>query len=303
MKNLEINKEETIALKLIYEEIFKKINNQYIDVFLCGGAKTKHGNHIRDMVRSNVEEVKNIRVLYPEDLFAEILNTDKESNLLSLEKFLANNSDIICIICESPGSLVELGAFVNNEETFSKVVAVIEKKYTRDKSFIMQGPIKMICKNNKDNVIYYNKNEVEQLSDDIKKVCSKRYRITSKAVKTKPLNTIIGIYNFIPLLLYFYKNLEFSDLSRYLNYIITLDKLDKKLIDIMINSSLKLLFKDKYIVKQKIDEKNKYLLTDKGYKNINHILENLQIKDKTRLYDRVRFGIIYEKYYKKPRLA
>ena len=58
----------------------------------------------------------------------EILNKDKESDLLSLEKFLADNCDIICIICESAGSLVELGAFTNNDATVGKVIAVIEEK-------------------------------------------------------------------------------------------------------------------------------------------------------------------------------
>lgn len=41
----------------------------------------------------------------------------KKYDLLTLEKFLASNSDIILIVCESPGSFTELGAFVNNSET------------------------------------------------------------------------------------------------------------------------------------------------------------------------------------------
>ena len=47
---------------------------------------------------------------------------------LVMSNFLANNSHIISIICESAGSLVELGAFTNNEYTVNKVIAAVDKK-------------------------------------------------------------------------------------------------------------------------------------------------------------------------------
>ena len=54
---------------------------------------------------------KPLKIFYPEDLLIEILNKTKDADLLSYEQFLASNSHVIVIICESAGSLVELGAF------------------------------------------------------------------------------------------------------------------------------------------------------------------------------------------------
>lgn len=54
-----------------------------------------------------------------------------------------NNSHVICIICESAVSLVELEAFTNNNYTVNKVIAAVEKKREKDKSFNMLGPIKL----------------------------------------------------------------------------------------------------------------------------------------------------------------
>lgn len=41
----------------------------------------------------------------------------KKYDLFTLENFLAENSDLIMIVCESPGSFTELGAFTSNEKT------------------------------------------------------------------------------------------------------------------------------------------------------------------------------------------
>ena len=69
-------------------------------------------------------------------MLIEVLNETKDADLLSYEQFLANNSHMIVIVCESAGSLVELGAFTNNEYTVDKVIASVDKKRTKDKSFI-----------------------------------------------------------------------------------------------------------------------------------------------------------------------
>ena len=144
------------SLQKIYTKIFCRIEEQYIIVFLCGGASTKLKKSLRDRMRVLLEKDKGryfwklpIKVFYPEDLLIDFLNKTKNADLLSYEQFLANNSHIIAIICESAGSLVELGAFTNNEYTVNKVIAAVDKKRTKDKSFIMLGPIKFLRKKNK----------------------------------------------------------------------------------------------------------------------------------------------------------
>ena len=85
----------------IYNEIFCNIQHGNIDLFLCGAASTKEKTSYRDIIRGKLEDNANLSILYPEDMFMEMLNR-KKYDLLTLEKFLASNSDIILIVCESP---------------------------------------------------------------------------------------------------------------------------------------------------------------------------------------------------------
>ena len=132
----------------IYQDIFTKIEHVNVDLFLCGGASGKTWTSARDQIKADLIKNPQLSILYPEDLFMEILSR-KKYDLLTLEKFLANNSDVILIVCESPGSFTELGAFVNNAETVEKVVVLIKTKYKNAKSFIMQGPVEYVKARNK----------------------------------------------------------------------------------------------------------------------------------------------------------
>ncbi len=147
---IEIDSFKSSVIKEIHDKVYLKVRKETVDVFLCGGADKK--KHIRDEVRNNLIKNNKIRVLYPEDLFLDILARNKSSDLLSLENFLADNSDYICIICESPGSFVELGAFTNHPNIREKLIAVVNLEFKRARSFIMLGPIKMIQKMGKDRV-------------------------------------------------------------------------------------------------------------------------------------------------------
>ena len=82
----------------IYEKIFSNIQQGNIDVFLCGRATDSEKPSYRDKIRDILKDDKSISILYPEDLFTEMLNK-KKYDLLTLEKFLANNSDLIVIVC------------------------------------------------------------------------------------------------------------------------------------------------------------------------------------------------------------
>lgn len=284
----------------IHDDIYKKINQNYIDVFLCGGVSSSRNISVRDIIRKELEKKKGIRILYPEELFMEILNKDKESDLLSLEKFLADNCDIICIICESAGSLVELGAFTNNDATVGKVIAVIEEKRKKDKSFIMLGPIKVIERINNRNVFFYNKNKVEDLSNELsREIKLRRFRgvIKIETEQNKPLNTILGLYYILPLMLYFFKSLEYIELTNYLKYLFKIKGYDDSDFEWLFRSSLKLLYKDRYIYKTTVKEKTFYSLTQKGYNNIYNVLYSIDINNRTLLYDSIRLGIIKSAYY------
>ena len=131
-----------LVIDKIYNQVFLHSIDKSIFVFLCGGIGE---NCIRDKVRNELMK-QNFQVLYPEDLFIDIINNDKNKSLLEMEEFLAINSDVICVICESIGSAVELGAFAQNTLTREKLIIAIEKKYIRKRSFIVLGPVRLLKK-------------------------------------------------------------------------------------------------------------------------------------------------------------
>lgn len=73
------NNLESILIEL-YDSIFKNLSENYIDVFLCGGASNKNSISLRDKIREKIGDKKNIRILYPEDLFIDLLN--KKRNMI-----------------------------------------------------------------------------------------------------------------------------------------------------------------------------------------------------------------------------
>ncbi|MCJ8006512.1 retron St85 family effector protein [Lederbergia wuyishanensis] len=286
----------------IYDEIFYNINQNYIDVFLCGGVSNSDKKSIRDQVRDEMKKYSNIRILYPEDMFIEMLNKDKNYDLLSLERFLADNSDIICIVCESAGSLVELGAFTNNDKTVNKVVAVIDEKRKRDKSFIMLGPIKILQKINKNNVVFYNESDIGKLENDLNEIFnlnqSKRKKIIdNRSSNNKALNTIIGMYYFIPLLLYFFKKIDSKNVVTIIKFLLARNDHGIDDFNATYKASLRLLYKDKFLIRHMAQGEINYSLSEKGYKYINDLLKNVKLANKTKLYDKIRFDIIKEVYY------
>ncbi|WP_427340438.1 retron St85 family effector protein [Caloranaerobacter sp. DY30410] len=302
----EINEFTKEILRTIYEEVYKKINEKQVDVFLCGGARNRKNKSLRDLVKDSLinENKKNLRILYPEDMFIEILNKNKNQDLLTLESFLADNCDVICIICESPGALVELGAFTNNEATFEKVIALVDKKHKKDKSFIMLGPIKYIKKHNRNNVIFYDKENVNELIKILNRTFNRKRLakiIKERDNNNKQMNTIIGQYYFIPLLIYFYKSLGIKELLSYIKYISQYEegRFDDKEIDTAFDSAKRLLYKDKIIAK-KISQNNEEIrleLSSIGYKEVCRILYNTNIHFKNKLYDKIRFDIMKRDYY------
>ena len=227
--------------------------------------KKKGKKALRDKIRVLLENEKRkysrqlpIKVFYPEDLLIEVLNNTKDADLLSYEQFLANNSHIIAIICESAGALVELGAFTNNEYTANKVIAAVDKKRAKDKSFIMLGPVKYLKKKGKENVIEYGTDESEFAKKLLKNVREKYTK--EEADKQINLTTIVGMHYFIQLLLYFFKVLSSKELVAMIHYIEKGKRIEIKDFDVLFSAALKLLFQDEQIITNKLaEQKYRYM--------------------------------------------
>lgn len=282
----------------IYNKIFCNIQHGNIDLFLCGAASTKEKPSNRDNIRSKLERNSNLSIFYPEDMFTEMLNR-KKYDLLTLERFLANNSDIILIVCESPGSFTELGAFVNNTDTFEKVVVLLQTKYKNAKSFIRQGPVEYVKKKDKSNVIYFN-NNINEAVEQIEKLLQKRFwylKNKRKKLKPKDLNLISGQYYFIILLLYFYQGLKVKTLIKNLKDLY-LKKFDKNEFDIVYSSAIKRLFKEGLIQKEdSLEKESLYKLTNKGFEAANLLLSYVSLENRTKTIDNIRLKIIYSQYH------
>ncbi|GCD09180.1 retron St85 family effector protein [Clostridium tagluense] len=275
------------SIDKIYSDVYKKINREFIDVFLCGGVSTDD-KCIRDSIRSKLEK-HSVRVLYPEDLFMDILSKDKSMDLLSLENFLADNSDIICVLPESVGSLVELGAFTNNEKTLEKLFVIMNKSYEKEKSFIMMGPIKYISnQKGKERTIFYEKDKLDSIIDS---TVDKFKKFSKKSAKTEiEINTIIGQYYFIPLLVYFVKAISMKNLEEVMKRIYIKNHFDVGKVNMILYSSIKILYKNKYI--HKSIKNGQIALTEKGNLYIQKILNKLPIDKSGKLYDFIRYGIM-----------
>lgn len=277
------------AIRTIYENVFCNTFSQSCYVFLCGGAGKEH---IRNRIRPLLEN-EQFQVLYPEDLFIEMLNRDKKSDLLEYENLLAANSDIICIICESIGSAVELGAFIQNENIKKKMVVAINQKYARDKSFVMMGPVKHLKKANENSVVIFKDDDPEALSVNIAKVFRRLHK-RGTSNKGQTFDALSAYIAFVPMIVYFYQTISRKSLHRDLkSFLKEYDCLPAKYNELF-NASIKYLIKVGILVTEyDLDERDEtFSLSQKGYHETLDLIERSSALERTMLHDRIRCAIL-----------
>jgi hypothetical protein len=119
-------------------------------ILLCGGpTDQKHAGppyqSVRDYffqyIKANHPEIaKRLRLAEEiNDWFDQGVFTD----LLELEEYLADLSDVIILFVESPGSIAELGAFAASDTVRPKILTVINSLHP-GRSFIADGPIRRL---------------------------------------------------------------------------------------------------------------------------------------------------------------
>ena len=81
---------------------------------------------------------------------------DLSEDIFSFEKMLAEISDRIIIVAESPGTFCELGAFVMDEDCRRKTMVINEDNADYENSFITKGPIKKLESLNESSIIRHN---------------------------------------------------------------------------------------------------------------------------------------------------
>ena len=138
-----------------------KVLNSPSLIFLCGGLiQTPNGAQpsLRSLFYQRLE--KDHPELHKLVLLAEKSNEWSKAakhydHLFTLENDLAYLSAVILLFVESPGSIAELGAFCNVDPLREKLLVVLEHGHQSDVSFIQDGPVAWLSKQNPSSVLFY----------------------------------------------------------------------------------------------------------------------------------------------------
>jgi len=183
MYNEDISKADCKKISTkIREDIFKPVNTYKTTFFLCGSDITQKDKMRYKIAKELGNQWDSFRydIIYPEDIFEELLYSPQAKDLLSLENLLAESVDAVVLIPESPGSFAELGAFANNEKLRNKLICIVDKTFKKDKSFINQGPLKLVRKTNKQALIFVDPDDISNVAEKLSASLKKMKKISSK---------------------------------------------------------------------------------------------------------------------------
>lgn len=147
-------------------------------IFLCGGDVTpiskpdaKLYTSLRSYLIDFAKFVKSEIEIRTAENFTDYLLYYE--NLLEFESDIASISDLVVVILESPGALIELGLFSGNANIFNKLVAIQHQNYSSEQSFINLGPLKALKDSSENSVLDYKwplDRQFEKLDEDILKL-------------------------------------------------------------------------------------------------------------------------------------
>ncbi|MCX6543501.1 MAG: retron St85 family effector protein [Acidobacteria bacterium] len=112
-------------------------------VLLCGREDSPRRARLREYLAQRPNSVLPL-VFYAEDVWMEIQASGR--NMLELEEELARLADLVVVIVESAGSIAELGAFALSEPLRRRMLAILDRRYLGQRSFINFGPVSLIDK-------------------------------------------------------------------------------------------------------------------------------------------------------------
>jgi hypothetical protein len=280
-------------LNKLYKEIYLKISNETIHCFLCG-AKKDNGAVVssREVLKAKLEEKELMKVIYAEDLFTNLVYGKSKNDYLSLENILAEDSDLVIIILESPGSFVEFGAFVNKAGLREKIITLMDIKYKDDESFLNLGPIKYIKSIRNKSVVYFDNITEEGTINKLKDSVKDYYKRDLGLPHTNSLTSILTLYYFLQIYLGIFSPITFKEILTHIKYISNNEEPD---LDDRVASALHLMYKENIVVRTESAEKF-YTLTENGYELMKEIIlkNKLNLTDK-HLMDKLRLSVLNSK--------
>ncbi|WP_282014173.1 retron St85 family effector protein [Marinifilum flexuosum] len=271
--------------KKIYHHLYKRDVDSTLNIFLCG-ADTGRKDSFRYLLNTEFQKNARFNVVYPEFLFATLLNR-KENNLLELEDELAKYVDVIIIPLEGYGTLAEIGAFTVNKKLLPKIIAINESKYKNTKSFINLGPLDLIKRNNPKNLVYFNKGRESEILDSLVEGISKK-RIEKKY--SYDLENIFNLSRYVFYLISIFQPLTKERIIEMLNGL-TSEIKDQKIKMKFIDASIQILIqKNRIEIDISSDFKEIFSLTTDGHSYVyEELLPKLSIVQE---FTKIRLQII-----------
>lgn len=134
-------------------------------VFVCGPGYDSSQINLRNLVRESLESIRNVKVVYGEEIENEYSYKKQSTDLQTLEARFAHDVDFTLLILESAGSIAELGTFTQLPEIRGRLIVLVSSVFYRAESYIARGPLSLLARNNPNNVIYFDhQKETEILS-------------------------------------------------------------------------------------------------------------------------------------------
>lgn len=271
----------------IAEGFAKDLEVSTVTVFLAGGS-TKRKGSIRPQLRRELRGRRYVRgydVLYPEELFDELMGSHPNRDLLSLENMLADSAHAIIIVVESPGAIAELGAFANSERLRPKLVAVVDKKYRGDRSFIMLGPLAQLRNVRRGAVIMHDfgKPDTSRLAEDVRRAV--RGIIKDTRVDASLNNPIRAQYFLLASLLV----AEPMDLPSLARFLAATGECEFERASIVATTALNILLRQGEVTL----EEARYRLTPRGLQRLNSIIKGSKDgRSFVKLFDKCRVDVL-----------
>ncbi len=162
-------------------------------IFLCGGKDTEEKKYFRTKILEKLKkDYEDCTVFQADDIMNVEVSKKLGKDLLELEKYIAALVSVIPIVCESHGSIAELGAFVSDEIIRKKICIIVEDKFyegPQSESFIRWGPIENYEKNNKcETHLFSEEKHDEEQDKEVDAICT-------AVLKCKPATSKFDFYN------------------------------------------------------------------------------------------------------------
>ncbi|MFA2945156.1 retron St85 family effector protein [Acinetobacter pittii] len=109
-------------------------------------------------------------------------------NLLEFESDMASISDLVVVILEGEGALIELGLFSGKPDIFNKLVVIQHSDFSSEQSFISLGPLRALRAIDVNSVLDYNwpfKKDFTKLNDEVLKLICQDISLHLKSERTQ----------------------------------------------------------------------------------------------------------------------